>query len=109
MLRGRTRNQRMTDARKHKDAGKIHKHRGSAIDPTPAQTPETMVIANYTFAITKDRSYIPGLGPLFTASAKLIGDDLPLPQAWCRWTGHGDTPEEALRFMKMKIEHEFEV
>ena len=104
MLRGKTKNQRMTDARKHKNAGKPPKHRGPALGSNPAPTPETMGIAGFTFAITKDQSYFPGIGRLCTATAKLIGDNLPLPQAWCVWTGNGDTPEEALAFMKMKIE-----
>jgi hypothetical protein len=108
MLRNRTRNQRMTEMRKHKNAGKPQQHRGPAIGPRPAPTPETMEIASFTFAITKERTYFPGIGTLYTATAKLTGENLPLPQAWCVWTGNGDTPEEALSFMKLKIEHEFE-
>lgn len=108
MLRGRTRNQRMTDARKRKNAGNPQNHRGPVVGLQPEPTAETMEIAGFTFAITKDRSFIPGFGSLYTATAKLIGDNLPIPQAWCVWTGNGDTPGEALGFMKLKIQHEFE-
>lgn len=108
MLRGRTRNQRMTDARKQKNAGRPPKHRGPALGSKPAPTPETMEIFGFTFVITKDQSYFHSIGWLYTATAKLTGDNLPLPQAWCVWTGHGGTAEEALTFMKLKIEHEFE-
>jgi hypothetical protein len=109
MLRGRTKNQRMTDARKHKNAGQPQKHHGPAIGPRSAPTPETIEMFGYTFVITKDRGFIPGIGAFCTATAKLVGDNLPIPQAWCIWTGHGDTLEEALGFMTLKLQHEFEV
>jgi hypothetical protein len=77
--------------------------RQRAFTPYVPPAPETIEFSGITFEVKKSKDFIRGIGWFHSIEARMVGDRFIQ-----YWSGHGETEDEAMSTLRLKIQHQFE-